>query len=647
MTSSGRDLVFIPLSEFRRTRNMECSPVQRTRLFATLCRVNTLYMIKRAGSGHIGSSFSSLDIVSWLFLNELRILEKEDQELPHDIYFSSKGHDVPGLYSVLTALGLIDFDLLHKLRRLDGLPGHPDISIPFIETNTGSLGMGISKAKGMAIAHRLQGKTTKIYVMTGDGELQEGQIWESLSSAVNLGLHEITVIVDHNKIQSDTWVSKVSDLGDIESKFGSFGWYVARCNGNNLEAFSSTLACCKAVEDRPKAIIADTSKGAGVSFMAYTAFSPEEAFYPFHSGAPDDDVYIQAVEELITSANRQLSTLGEAPLQLETRPYSEQVAPSRSQCLIPVYAEALVEQGERQEHLVVLDADLVKDCGLAPFRERFPDRFFECGIAEQDMVSQAGGMALKGLLPIVHSFACFLSSRSNEQIYNNATEGTKIIYVGSLAGLLPGGPGHSHQSVRDISALAAVPGLLMIEPFSEKEVSLALDFCINSTPKSCYLRLVSIPCEIPFELPAEYRLEPGRGLALTEGRDAVLFSYGPVMLSQAFQAARKLSSDYGIGVKVINLPWLNQVDIVWLNQTVKSYPWVFTLDNHYVIGGQGQLIVSRLAETSFPQSFQARRLGVVDFPVCGQDDEVLRFHRLDGDSLVQEIVKAIRNRPLQ
>ena len=117
-----------------------------------------------------------------------------------------------------------------------------------------------------------------------------------------------------------------------------------------------------------------------------------------------------------------------------------------------------------------LDADLRLDCGLVAFRERFPDRFFECGIAEQDMVSQAGAMALAGLLPVVHSFACFLSTRPNEQIYNNATEGTKVIYAGSLAGLVPGGPGHSHQSVRDISALGAVPGMSLIEPFTEAEV---------------------------------------------------------------------------------------------------------------------------------------------------------------------------------
>ena len=132
---------------------------------------------------------------------------------------------------------------------------------------------------------------------------------------------------------------------------------------------------------------------------------------------------------------------------------------------MPAYGEALIAAAEREPRLVALDADLRLDTGLVAFRERFPERFFECGIAEQDMVSQAGAMALAGLIPVCHSFACFLSTRPNEQIYNNATERSKVIYVGSLAGLVPGGPGHSHQSVRDISALGAVPGMALIEPF--------------------------------------------------------------------------------------------------------------------------------------------------------------------------------------
>ena len=197
-------LRYVPLEECRRVAGLDVDPVDRAAAFADVCRLNALYMIERAGSGHPGTTFSCLDIVSWLHLEVLG---------PDDRYFSSKGHDAPGLYAVLTALGKLDFDLIHQLRRLDGLPGHPDVhATPEVVTSTGSLGMGVSKARGFVLADRAQGRSGHVYVLTGDGELQEGQFWESLQQTANRGLGEITVIVDHNKVQSDTWVSQVNDL---------------------------------------------------------------------------------------------------------------------------------------------------------------------------------------------------------------------------------------------------------------------------------------------------------------------------------------------------------------------------------------------------------------------------------------------------
>ena len=169
----------------------------------------------------------------------------------------------------------------------------------------------------------------------------------------------------------------------------------------------------------------------------------------------------------------------------------------------------------------------MQDTGLIPFRERFPDRFFECGIAEQDMVSQAGGLALAGMLPVVHSFSCFLSTRPNEQIYNNATERTKIVYVGGLAGVLPGGPGHSHQSVREISALGGIPGLVMVEPATPAEVEPLLRWCVEEHKLSSYMRLVSIPVEIAFSAPQDFRPVLGQGVSVHPGRDALLICLRP------------------------------------------------------------------------------------------------------------------------
>src|SRR5207247_3679430 len=186
-------LSFVPLASIEVVRGATDDPIVRAGLLADVCRLNTLYMIMQAGSGHIGSSFSSTDLITWLWTEGL--VDPNSGAAGADVYFSSKGHDAPALYSLLIALGKLDFDLLHRLRRLGGLPGHPDVDTPFIATNTGSLGMGISKAYGMARAQRgsidKSGDRTadrsgdhserrgRIVVMTVDGELQEGQIWES------------------------------------------------------------------------------------------------------------------------------------------------------------------------------------------------------------------------------------------------------------------------------------------------------------------------------------------------------------------------------------------------------------------------------------------------------------------------------------
>jgi transketolase len=637
VTVSGT-LYYVPFKEFERIRALPVSPVEKTSLFVSLCRINTLYMIACAGSGHIGSSFSSLDIMSWLLLNEVRVPPKEDTTSPCDIFFSSKGHDAPSLYNVFIGLGQLDFDLIHTLRKLGGLPGHPDIATPNIVTNTGSLGMGVSKAKGMIYANRLFKRPGNVFVLTGDGELQEGQFWESLVSAANLKLSELTVIIDHNKLQSDTLVSKVSDLGDLEAKLTAFGWHVSRCDGNDLAAFSTTLAATKSVTDQPKVIIADTIKGKGVSFMEHTSIDSDVELYKFHSGAPSDDAYGKAAQELIDTANAKLQALGTETLELETITHPAAVLPENPQRMIPAYTNALIEQARKNPNIVALDADLILDTGLIPFQKEFPERFVECGIAEQDMVSQAGGMALQGLLPVVHSFACFLSSRPNEQIYNNATEQKKIIYVGSLAGVVPGGPGHSHQAVRDISALAAMPGLVLMEPSCEAEVAMLLDWAINQSTESSYLRLVSLPWVVPYKLPSNYLPQLGQGVALTEGDDAAIITYGPVLLAAAVQAAKSLRDEYGLAVKVINLPWLNTVDAEWLNHEVEKSKNIFSLDNHYLIGGQGDRIANVFVGGTASQK-TLYRIGLEEIPDCGTNPEILRVHGLDGET-ISDFVRA-------
>lgn len=623
-------LQYVAPAEINRIRGKISDRFLRAQILADISRINALYMIRFTGSGHPGSTFSCMDVMTWLWTEEMRNPNEKDAD-PSDIYFSSKGHDVPALYALLIGLGKLPLEMIDKLRRLGGLPGHPDVRTPYIATNTGSLGMGISKARGMATAKRLQGKEGRVYVLTGDGELQEGQIWESLQPTANQKFSEITVIVDHNKIQSDVHVKNTSDLGVLENKFRDFGWEVARANGHDFKELAKVFGHFKTIKDRPQVLIADTLKGAGVSFMTRLA---DDGLYKFHSGAPTPEQYQAALKELTDRINGNLSSAGLEPLQFEEKEMPVSGLVPAWEKLIPAYGDELVKLAREHKNLVAMDADLVLDTGLIPFKKEFPERYVQCGIAEQDMVSLAGGMALQGALPVVHSFECFLSTRANEHFYNNATERTKIIYAGCLAGLLPGMPGHSHQSVRGISALGSIPGLTLIQPCNEKETRMALRWAVEKNPEQTYIRLVNIACECPFKLPDDYELEPGRGVKLHDGNDILIFAYGPVMTGEAVKAA-KLLSEKGISTAVINFPWLNLVDEKWLAEAARPYKLIVTIDDHYLTLGQGMQIRSALAGTNL--NMRVLSLGLSEIPVCGHNGEVLRYHELDSESMAKKI----------
>ncbi len=325
---------------------------------------------------------------------------------------------------------------------------------------------------------------------------------------------------------------------------------------------------------------------------------------------------------------------------IETREKNRVKLKDTAEKVVNAYGEALVELGSQREDLVVMDADLSADCGLRLFENAFPQRFIESGIAEQDMVSTAGGLALQGLLPIVNSFGVFLASRANEQIYNNATEKTKIIYVCHFAGLIPAGPGKSHQSLRDISLFGALPNIVILEPCNNIETQQVLQWCIKEAETSCMIRLVISPSPRKIRLSDNYQLSPGKGDILAGGSDAVLFAYGPVMLNEALRARDALlASDFSL--KVINLPWINRIDVSWLKEAIGESETVFALDNHSIYGALGDNLLNAIMNSETLHTTRLIKFGVEGYPACGTPAEVLAYHKLDGPSLAARILQAM------
>jgi len=611
----------------------------KNELFANMCRYNTLVAVKKAGSGHLGSSLSAMDITTYLYLNELNIFDVGLDSPDRDIYFSSKGHDVPGLYSLFYALGIIPEEKLLMLRRLHGLDGHPETRIPGIEASTGSLGMGISKGKGMAWAKTYQKIKGHVFVLTGDGEFQEGQIYESLQAAAHQKIGNLTAIMDHNKYQTDMLVSDVNNIEDVVKKVSAFGWHAVRINGHDYNDLKKTFNDLKEVTDIPKMIVADTVKGKGISFMEKpeTETFEGKTLYKWHSGAPADESYVKGLSELTEKINSLAEELKIDKIEIPiNKPEGKVSSKGKMEFVTEACGDALCEIAKTNDKLVVLDGDLSADCKLRKFEKMYPDRFIENGIAEQDMVSMAGGLAKMGLIPVVSTFSSFLAARANEQIYNNAGEQTKIVYTCQFAGIIPAGPGKSHQSVRDISLFGALPNVTIIQSCNAEETKWATEYCVNEADENCVLRLVIGPSPEKIELPQNYKFKIGVGAELTEGNDALLFSYGPVMLHEALVAADYLKK-ISFRLKVVNMPWLNKIEKDWLKKVVRDQKKIFVLEDHSAVGGLGDRLLNALTEIGEIANKEFTNLGLKEYPECGTPLEVLEYHKLDGKSLAERI----------
>jgi transketolase len=268
----------------------ELKTLERTLIQA---RIDILEMITAAGSGHPGGSLSAVDLIAVLYHHHLRQDPKAPSAPHRDRFVLSKGHGVPALYAVLAERGYFDRSLLPTLRKLGSpLQGHPVTgTAPGIEACTGSLGQGLSVALGMALGARVDGKDARIYCMMGDGEIQEGQVWEAAMAAGKLGVTNLVGVLDFNKAQIDGLVKDVMPIEPVEAKWQSFGWLTRRIDGHDLSAIDAALDWAKVTEGKPKLIVADTIKGKGVSFM-------ESELVKWHGVAPTKEQCAQAVGEL-------------------------------------------------------------------------------------------------------------------------------------------------------------------------------------------------------------------------------------------------------------------------------------------------------------------------------------------------------------
>lgn len=271
---------------------MKITDVKALEKIANDIRIGVIEAVYSAKSGHPGGSLSCADILTVLYFNQMNINEKEPNAKVRDRFVLSKGHCSPALYSTLARKGYFEKERLLTFRNIESnLQGHPDMNkVPGVDMTSGSLGQGWSVANGMALASKLNGDGYRVYCLLGDGEIEEGQVWEAAMTSNKYKLDNLCVIVDNNNLQIDGKIEEVKGLTNIGDKFKSFGFEVLQIDGNNIEELLNAFNVAKQIKGRPTVIIAKTIKGKGVSFM--------ENKVEWHGRAPKEEEYKQAIEEL-------------------------------------------------------------------------------------------------------------------------------------------------------------------------------------------------------------------------------------------------------------------------------------------------------------------------------------------------------------
>ncbi len=271
---------------------MKIKDVKELQKCANKVRQGIIESVYNAKSGHPGGSLSVADILTVLYFNQMNIDENNPQAKGRDRLVLSKGHTAPALYSVLALKGFFDMNEIKSLRNIESrLQGHPDMKkIPGVDASTGSLGQGLSIANGMALASKMNSEGVRVYCICGDGEIEEGQIWEAAMTSAHYKLDNLCLVIDNNNLQIDGKVNEVMNVYPIDEKFKSFGFETINVDGHNVEELIKAFETAKKVKGKPTAIIANTIKGKGVSFM--------ENIAGWHGKAPNHEEYELAMKEL-------------------------------------------------------------------------------------------------------------------------------------------------------------------------------------------------------------------------------------------------------------------------------------------------------------------------------------------------------------
>jgi transketolase len=596
--------------------------IDQLREAANLMRGYDLVALCAAGSGHAGGTLSIMDITAALYLHAANHDPANPAWPDRDRIVWSAGHKAPSLYLGLAFAGFCPLDDVVTLRKL-GSPfqGHPHwLKLPGVEVSTGSLGQGLSISVGMALAARLDGKRHKIFCLMGDGEQQEGQVWEAAMEAAHYQLDNLIAVIDRNRLQIDGWVKDVMQIEPLADKYASFGWKVLGVDGHDMKALVSVIDEARTTQGRPVLILADTIKGKGVSFM--------ENQGGWHGKAPNRQELEAALRDLGVAERipvRQLldragNYQAEVEYKLEgrmphfSRNYWWNGAGTMSVGMEPTrkgLGQSLAANGG-DERVVCLGLDISGSITISDFHAGKPERarrWFSMGIAEQSATSAAAGLAREGKLPVVGSYATFSAARNLDQIRVSVCYANmNVLIVGGHAGVSVGPDGATHQALEDLFAMMGLPHMSVVVPCDIVEARKAATYLLLEHQGPKYIRFAREATPVVTTDATPFVFGKANRIRLRheaehfidafetrldetcddEGEDLTIIACGPEV-PEAMRAAWILRQEYGFISRILNMHTLKPIDSEAIIRAACETGAIVTAEEHQIAALSGRV----------------------------------------------------------
>ncbi len=582
---------------------------------ANLMRGYDLVVLAAAASGHAGGTLSIMDITAALYLKVANHDPKHVNWKDRDRIIWSAGHKAPALYLGLAFAGYHKPEDVVTLRKL-GSPyqGHPHwLKVPGVEVSSGSLGQGLSVAVGTALAGKLAGKPHKVFCIMGDGEQQEGSIWEAAMEAAHYKLDNLIGIVDKNGLQIDGRVQDVMNIEPLDKKYRAFGWEVLSCDGHDMQQVVETLEKARTTVGKPTVILADTVKGKGVSFM--------ENIAGWHGKVPNVEEMIKGLQELGLEKQIPYARLLEKAKQFQvevdrtldaklprfSRNYWWNSGSTMKATMKPTrmgFGQSLAENGD-DKRVVCLGLDISGSITISEFYAGKPerkDRWISMGIAEQSATAAAAGLAREGKLPVFGTYGTFAASRNLDQLRVSVCYGDfNVLVAGAHGGVSVGPDGATHQALEDLFNVLGLPNMQVVVPCDSVETRKATTYLLLKQPGPKFLRFAREATPIVTTEATPFVFGKANVIRLrhetenfidgfetvlaedysNEHEDVSIIACGP-MVPEAMRAAWILKQEFGYETRVINLHTLKPIDSAAILRAGKETGAIVTAEEHQI-----------------------------------------------------------------